>query len=109
MTPKLFAISTALLLLLTGAIPTAHAVECAQGVYRAGCAGKNGAVAVGPNGAAAAGKNGVYSTNQVHTTSGYNAYHAPAPGTSVTGAYGNTATKALVPGCAWVNGHRQCN
>ena len=109
MTLKIFGITTALLLLLTGAIPTAHAVECVRGVYRAGCAGTNGAVAVGPNGAAAAGKNGVYSTNQVHTTNGYDSYHPPAPGTSVTGAYGNTATKAVQSGCAWVNGRRVCN
>ena len=108
MKSKLFAISTALVL-LAGAIPTAHAVECARGVYRAGCAGANGAVAVGPNGAAAAGKNGVYTTNQVRTNNGANSYHPPAPGTSVTGAYGNTATKAVQSGCAWVNGHRVCN
>jgi hypothetical protein len=108
MTAKLFTISTALLLLLAAG-PTAHAVECAHGANRAGCAGANGAVAVGPNGAAAAKKNGVYSIDQVHTTNGYNTYHTPAPGTSVTCAYGNTATKAVVPGCAWVNRRRVCN
>ena len=32
---------------------SAEAVTCAKGVYRAGCAGPNGAVAVGPHGAAA--------------------------------------------------------
>jgi phospholipid transport system substrate-binding protein len=38
MKPTLFAVVT-ILLLLTGVIPTAHAVECAAGVVRAGCAG----------------------------------------------------------------------
>ena len=52
MKPTLFAVVT-VLLLLTGVIPTAHAVECAAGVVRAGCAGPNGAVVAGPRGAAA--------------------------------------------------------
>jgi hypothetical protein len=46
MKPKLFAVAT-VLLLLAGVIPTAHAVECAAGVVRAGCADPNGAVVVG--------------------------------------------------------------
>jgi hypothetical protein len=58
MKPTLFAIA-AVLPLLAGVIPTAHAVECAAGVVRAGCAGPNGAVVVGPRGAAAAGTNGM--------------------------------------------------
>lgn len=33
-------------LILTGAISEANAVVCAAGVYRAGCAGRHGAVAV---------------------------------------------------------------
>jgi hypothetical protein len=74
---------------LVGAIPTAHAVECAAGVVRAGCAGPNGAVVTGPSG--------------VHTTKS-----APRPGTTATGAHGNTATKAVQPGCAFVNGQRVC-
>jgi hypothetical protein len=57
MKPTLFAIAT-VLPLVTGVIPTAHAVECAAGVVRAGCAGPNGAVVAGPRGAAAAGTNG---------------------------------------------------
>jgi len=89
MKPTLFAISI-VLLLLAGAIPAAHAVECAAGVARAGCAGPNGAVAGGPNG--------------VHTTKS-----APRPGTTATGAHGNTATKAVQPGCAFVNGKRVCH
>ena len=32
-----------------------------------------------------------------------------APGTSVRGRYGNSATKAVEPGCAFVNGRRVCN
>ena len=58
MKPTLFAVVT-VLLLLAGVIPTAHAVECAAGVVRAGCAGPNGAVVAGPRGAAAAGTNGM--------------------------------------------------
>jgi len=82
----LFAIATVLPLL--GGIPTAHAVECAAGANRAGCVGPNGAAVAGPNG--------------VHTTS------PPPAGTTVKGAGGNTATKALQPGCAFVNGKRVC-
>jgi hypothetical protein len=40
MKPTLFAIAT-ILPLLAGVIPTAHAVECAAGVVRAGGAGPN--------------------------------------------------------------------
>ena len=58
MKPTLFAIAT-VLPLLAGVIPTAHAVECAAGVVRAGCAGPNGAVVAGPRGAAAAGTSGM--------------------------------------------------
>ena len=45
-------------LLMTTATLEANAVVCARGVYRAGCAGPNGAAAVGPNGAAVVGPNG---------------------------------------------------
>ena len=93
MKPTLFAV-VAVLLLLAGVIPTAHAVECAAGVVRAGCAGPNGAVVAGPRGAAAAG------------TSGMRVKSAPQAGTIATGARGNTATKAMAPGCAFVNGQR---
>ena len=72
--------------LLAGAIPTAHAVECAKGVVRAGCAGPNGAVVAGPRGVAAAG------------TSGVRTRAVPAAGMTATGARGNTATKAVRPG-----------
>src|SRR6266404_5313021 len=97
MKPTLFAVAT-VLLPLAGVIPTAHAVECAAGVVRAGCAGPNGAVVAGPRGAAAAGPNGVHTTKPV-----------PRPGTTATGARGNTATKAVQPGCAFVNGERVCH
>ena len=87
MKPALFAIAT-VLPLLAGVTPSAHAVECAAGVVRAGCAGPNGAVVAGPNG--------------VHKT-------APPPaGTTAKGVRGNTATKAVQPGCAFVNGQRVC-
>ena len=95
MKPTLFAVAT-VLLLLAGVIPTAHAVECAAGVVRAGCAGPNGAVVGGPRGAAAAGTNGM----RIKSAS-------PA-GTTATGARGNTATKAVQSGCAFVNGERVC-
>jgi hypothetical protein len=90
MKPTLIAISM-VLPLLTGAISTAQAVECAKGVVRAGCAGPNGAVVAGPRGAAARTRSAVQ------------------PGTTVTGAHGNTATKAMAPGCAFVNGQRVCH
>src|SRR5947209_19661723 len=93
MKSTLFAIAT-VLPLLAGVIPTAHAVECAAGVVRAGCAGPNGAVVAGPRGAAAAGTNGIHMRS------------APRAGTTATGARGNTATKAVAPGCAFVNGQR---
>ena len=96
MKPALIAVSI-VLSLLAGAIPTAQAVECAKGVVRAGCAGPNGAVVAGPRGAAAAGTNGVHTRSAVR------------PGTTATGARGNTATKAVAPGCAFVNGQRVCH
>ena len=95
MKPMPFAIAT-VLPLLTGAIPTAQAVECARGVVRAGCAGPNGAVVAGSRGVAAAGTNGVHMRS------------VPQAGTTATGVRGNTATKAVAPGCAFVNGQRVC-
>ena len=90
----LFAVAT-VLAVLPVSVPTAHAVQCAAGVSRAGC--------VGPNGAAVAGPNGVHTAAPtVHTT-------APPPaGTTVKGTGGNSATKAVQPGCAFVNGQRVC-
>ena len=74
----------------------AHAVECGSTANRAGC--------VGPGGAATYNKN----TGQAHTAEPYNRNRA-APGTTVHGSQGNTATKAAEPGCAYVNGKRVCN
>jgi len=74
----------------------AVAVECGSTANRAGC--------VGPNGAAAYNKN----TGQVHTTRHYHPNEV-APGTHVQGWRGNSATKAVQPGCAYVNGRRVCN
>jgi hypothetical protein len=97
MKPTLFAIAT-IVPLLAGVIP-AHAVECAAGVVRAGCAGPNGAVVAGPR--------GVAGMNAYHT--GTSVYHtAPQAGATATGVRGNTATKAVAPGCAFVNGQRVC-
>jgi hypothetical protein len=89
MKPTLIAISI-VLPLLAGVIPTAQAVECARGVVRAGCAGPNGAVVAGPRGTAAVTRSAI------------------RPGTTATGARGNTAAKAVQPGCAFVNGQRVC-
>jgi hypothetical protein len=75
-----------IVLLLAGTVPTAQAVQCARGVVRAGCVGPNGAVAVGPYGRAS----------------------TIRPGASATGVRGNTATKGIAPGCAFVNGQRVC-
>jgi len=75
--------------LLLGTLAPAQAIQCAKGVYRAGCVGPGGAVVAGPRGA-------VGTTNQVR------------PGTRVVGPRGNTATKAIAPGCAFVNGQRVC-
>ena len=44
----------------------------------------------------------------VHSAQPYHSNEV-APGTSVRGRYGNTATKAVEPGCAFVNGRRVCN
>ena len=87
MKPTLFAIAT-VFPLLAGVIPNAHAVECAAGVVRVGCAGPNEAVVAGPRGAAVAGPNGV----RVRS--------AAQAGTAAIGARGNTATKAVQIGCA---------
>src|SRR5260370_15125103 len=95
MKPTLFAIAT-FLPLLAGTIPTAHAIECAAGVVRAGCAGPNWAVVAGPRGAAAAG------------THGMRIRSAPQAGTTATGARGNTATKARQAGRAFVSAARVC-
>src|ERR1700753_284798 len=74
----------------------ANAAECGSTANRAGC--------VGPNGAATYNKN----NGQAHTAQPYDRNRA-APGTTVQGSRGNTATKGLEPGCAFVNGRRVCN
>jgi hypothetical protein len=84
----------ALFLLMTA--QQANAAECGSTANRAGC--------VGPNGAASYNKN----TGTVHTTQPSHSNEV-APGTSVRGRYGNSATKAVEPGCAFVNGKRVCN
>jgi len=98
-------IIVALFLLL--AAQEANAAECSSTANRAGCTTSKGAVGVGPNGAATYNKN----TGEVHSTQPNNNYHSNqiAPGTNAQGRYGNSATKALEPGCAYVNGRRVCN
>jgi hypothetical protein len=80
---------------------------CESTANRAGCTTPNGAVGVGPNGAATYNKN----TGQVHTAQPGTSYHSNqvAPGTKVQGQGGNSATKAVQPGCAFVNGKRVCS
>jgi hypothetical protein len=94
----------ALALLASFVAQAAHA-ECGSTANRAGCTTPSGAVGVGPNGAASYNRN----TGAVHTTRPN--YHANqvAPGTSVQGRRGNSATKAVQEGCAFVNGKRVCN
>jgi hypothetical protein len=76
----------------------------AQPTYAACRSGANVAGCVGPNGNAATyNKN----TGEVHT--GSTSSSTVAPGAHVQGVYGNSATKAVQPGCAWVNGQRVCN
>jgi hypothetical protein len=82
--------------LLAFGAPAAYAATCGQTANRAGC--------VGPNGAASYNKN----TGAVHSGQAYH-YNRVAPGAHVEGARGNSATKAVAPGCAYVNGRRVCN
>jgi hypothetical protein len=80
---------------------------CGSTANRAGCTTPNGAVGVGPNGAATYNKN----TGEVHTAQPEDFYHSNqvTPGASVHGEGGNSATKAVQQGCAFVNGRRVCN
>jgi hypothetical protein len=74
----------------------ALAAECGSTANRAGC--------VGPNGAASYNKN----TGQAHSAQPYHSNEV-APGEHAEGWRGNSATKAMEPGCAFVNGRRVCN
>jgi hypothetical protein len=73
--------------------------ECGSTARRAGC--------TTPNGAGTYNKN----TGEVHSTEPDALYHPSqvAPGTNVQGGRGNSATKAVQQGCAFVNGKRVCN
>jgi len=82
-------------LFLLVAAQGANAAECGSTANRTGC--------VGPNGAATYNKN-----TGVHTAQPYHSNDV-APGTNVQGRRGNSATKAVEPGCAFVNGRRVCN
>jgi hypothetical protein len=84
----------ALFLLL--AAQQANAVECGSTANREGC--------VGPNGAATYNKN----TGAAHTAQPYHSNEV-APGTHAEGWRGNSATKGVEQGCAFVNGRRVCN
>ncbi len=89
-------IRTIIALFLLFAAQQANAAECGSTANRAGC--------VGPNGAATYNKN----TGVAHTAQPYHSNRV-APGAHVEGAHGNSATKAVAPGCAFVNGKRVCN
>jgi hypothetical protein len=94
----------ALFLLLTAA--QGAVAECGSTANRAGCTTPNGAVGVGPKRAATYNKN----TGAVHTAQP-NSYRSNevVPGANVQGGRGNSATKAVEPGCAFANGKRVCN
>jgi hypothetical protein len=83
-------------LMLLDTTQQVQAATCGQTANRAGCVGANGAATYNKN------------TGAVHTGQ-TNHYDQVAPGTQVEGARGNRATKALTPGCAYVNGQRICN
>jgi hypothetical protein len=95
---------TVMTILLLLAAQQASAAECGSTANRAGCVGPNGAVGVGHNGAATYNKN----TGAVHTSQPQNSNQV-APGANLHGWRGNSATKAVEPGCAFVNGRRVCN
>ena len=82
--------------MLLFAVQQAEAASCGQTANRAGCVGANGAVGYNKNTGAVHGGR-VYHPNEV------------APGAHVEGARGDSATKTLAPGCAYVNGRRVCN
>jgi hypothetical protein len=84
----------ALFLLL--AAQQANAAECGSTANRAGCVGSNGAATYNKN------------TGQAHTAQPYHSSEV-APGEHAQGWRGNSATKAVEPGCAFVNGKRVCN
>jgi hypothetical protein len=77
----------------------AQAAECGSTANRAGCVGSNGAATYNKN------------TGEAHTTEPTGSYHPNqvAPGTNVQGGRGNSGTKAVEQGCAFVNGRRVCN
>jgi len=85
-----------MLFMLLFAVQQAEAAACGQTANRAGCVGANGAVGYNKNTGVAHGAR-AYPPNTV------------APGAHVEGVRGNSATKALAPGCAYVNGRRVCN
>jgi hypothetical protein len=76
-------------LLATGIFTDANAVTCANGVYRAGCAGPNGAV-VAPKGGAV-----------VVVPPARGAVVVPPP-------RGATVVVPPAAGCVWVNGRKVC-
>jgi hypothetical protein len=83
------------LFLLLGA-QQANAAACGSTANRAGCVGANGAATYNKN------------TGMARTAQPYHSNQV-APGAHAEGRRGNSATKALAPGCAYVNGRRVCN
>ena len=111
----------AVLFLLSVCMSQACAATCGSTTNLAGCVGPNGAATYNKN----TGQAGAYNKNtgQLHTAQPYNVapgvhvrattsaynYNYGAPGTHVQTSGGNSATKALQPGCAWANGTKVCN
>jgi hypothetical protein len=83
-------------LLFLFAAQQASAAECGSTANRAGCVGPNGAVGYNKN----TGDARAAQPNQSNEV---------APGTHAEGRRGNSATKAVESGCAFVNGRRVCN
>src|SRR4051794_18867960 len=93
---SMFRLIIALCLLLTAQEANA---ACGSTANRAGCTTSNGAATYNKN------------TGEVHSTQSNSSYQSNqvAPGTSEQGRRGNSATKAVQQGCAFVNGKRVCN
>jgi hypothetical protein len=83
-------------LLLLWSAQQVNAVECGSTANRAGCVGTNGAATYNRN------------TGQARTAQPYLSSEV-APGAHAEGRRGNSATKAVQQGCAFVDGRRVCN
>jgi hypothetical protein len=100
----------AAVLMVAGA-GAADAAACANGVYRAGCVGPNGAVGVNKNTGAVRGTTAAPYNSGRHCVNGVNRAGCVGPNGAV-GVNKNTGTVRMgsAPGvqCAYVNGQRVC-